>query len=169
MVSLKDDPRSAILATSPSTPETIGADRLHGLRREFLLAKARDEDIGTFLGKSGFAVANPIPSVPAGNDGGLAFELFWSLPFSELSSSGVSRWIKLDYERWMALTTVFTFARPPVPFMSRSSHCHFQKLPPEILACNRVRPPPPLSLSGDRLPSIRSHKDITTAQSFRTK
>src|SRR6266478_4546715 len=52
----------------------LGADCLHGLV-EFLLAAARDEDIGTLLDKE-FSSSQPNPFCPAGDDGGLAFELF---------------------------------------------------------------------------------------------
>src|SRR5258705_3247311 len=51
----------------------VGADCLHGLV-EFLLAAARDEDIGTLFGEK-FSSSQPNPFCPAGDDGGLAFEL----------------------------------------------------------------------------------------------
>src|SRR5712691_7018919 len=52
----------------------VGADCLHGLVK-FLLAAARDEDIGTFFDEE-FSSSQPNPFRPAGDDGGLAFELF---------------------------------------------------------------------------------------------
>src|SRR6266446_258071 len=52
----------------------VGADRLHGLV-EFLLSAARDEDIRTLFDEK-FCSGQPNPFCPAGNDGGLAFELF---------------------------------------------------------------------------------------------
>src|SRR5713226_8861254 len=52
----------------------IGADGLHGLV-EFLLAAARNEDIGTLFDEK-FCCSQPDPFSPAGDDGGLAFELF---------------------------------------------------------------------------------------------
>src|SRR5713101_4378516 len=55
----------------------VGADCLHGLV-EFLLAAARDEDIRTlFDEKLCRSKSNPFCS--AGDDGGLAFELFGHL------------------------------------------------------------------------------------------
>src|SRR5580658_4535368 len=51
----------------------IAADCLHGLV-EFLLPAARDEDIGTLFGKE-LCRSQPNPLRPAGDDGGLAFEL----------------------------------------------------------------------------------------------
>src|SRR5712692_8110535 len=50
----------------------VGADCLHGLV-EFLLAAARDEDIGTLFDEK-FSSSQPNPFCPAGDDGGLAFE-----------------------------------------------------------------------------------------------
>src|SRR6266851_3535457 len=52
----------------------VSADCLHGLV-EFLLAAARDEDIGTLLDEE-CCSGQPNPVCPAGDDGGLAFELF---------------------------------------------------------------------------------------------
>src|SRR5216684_573369 len=52
----------------------VGADRLHRLV-EFLLAAARDEDIGT-LSHEELCRSQSDPFCPAGDDGGLAFELF---------------------------------------------------------------------------------------------
>src|SRR5467141_5284731 len=52
----------------------VGADGLHGLV-EFLLTAARDEDIGTLLDEP-FGRRQPNPVCPAGDDGGLTFELF---------------------------------------------------------------------------------------------
>src|SRR6266478_1776915 len=52
----------------------VRADCLHGLV-EFLLAAARDEDIGTLFDEK-FCSGQPNPFCPAGDDGGLAFELF---------------------------------------------------------------------------------------------
>src|SRR5712691_2433344 len=52
----------------------VGADCLHGLI-EFLLAAARDEDIGTLFDEK-FCRSQTNPFCPAGDDGGLAFELF---------------------------------------------------------------------------------------------
>src|SRR6266404_9660582 len=52
----------------------VGADCLDGLV-EFLLAAARDEDIGTLFDEK-FSSSQPNPFCPAGDDGGLAFELF---------------------------------------------------------------------------------------------
>src|ERR1700674_1685990 len=52
----------------------VRADCLHRLV-EFLLAAARDEDIGTLFDKElGCSKSNPF--CPAGDDGDLAFELF---------------------------------------------------------------------------------------------
>src|ERR1700680_117649 len=52
----------------------VGADCLHGLV-EFLLAAARDEDIGTLFDEK-FCRSQPNPFCPAGDDGDLTFELF---------------------------------------------------------------------------------------------
>src|SRR5271170_5269042 len=52
----------------------VGADCLHSLV-EFLLATARYEDIGTLLDEK-FCRSEPNPFCSAGDDGGLAFELF---------------------------------------------------------------------------------------------
>src|SRR5437899_6117047 len=52
----------------------VGADCLHGLV-EFLLAAARDEDIGTLFDEE-LCRSQSNPFCPAGDDGGLAFELF---------------------------------------------------------------------------------------------
>src|SRR3977135_4506574 len=52
----------------------VGAYCLHGLV-ELLLAAARDEDIGTLFDEK-FCRSQPNPFCAAGDDGGLAFELF---------------------------------------------------------------------------------------------
>src|SRR5712691_1836006 len=52
----------------------VAADCLHGLV-EFFLAAARDEDIRTLFDEK-FSSSQPNPFCPAGDDGGLAFELF---------------------------------------------------------------------------------------------
>src|SRR5438094_3241809 len=52
----------------------VGADCLHGLV-EFLLAAARDEDIGTLFDEK-FSSSQPNPFCPASDNGGLALELF---------------------------------------------------------------------------------------------
>src|SRR5713101_6844451 len=52
----------------------VGADCLHGLVK-FLLAAARDEDIGTLFDEE-LCRSQSNPFCPAGDDGGLAFELF---------------------------------------------------------------------------------------------
>src|ERR1700721_217781 len=52
----------------------VGADCLHGLV-ELLLATARYEDIGTLFDEK-FCRSEPNPFCSAGDDGGLAFELF---------------------------------------------------------------------------------------------
>src|SRR5260221_3499546 len=52
----------------------VGADCLHGLI-EFLLATARYEDIGTLFDEK-FCRSEPNSFRSAGDDGGLAFELF---------------------------------------------------------------------------------------------
>src|ERR1700687_283771 len=52
----------------------VRADCLHGLV-EFLLAAPRDEHIGTLFDEK-FCSGQPNPFCPAGDDGGLAFELF---------------------------------------------------------------------------------------------
>src|SRR3989454_11474238 len=52
----------------------VGANCLHGLV-EFLLAAARDEDIGTLFDEK-FSSSQPDPFCPASDDGGLSFELF---------------------------------------------------------------------------------------------
>jgi hypothetical protein len=52
----------------------VGAECPHGLV-EFPLAAARDEDIGTLLDEP-FRGREPNPVCPAGDDGGLTFELF---------------------------------------------------------------------------------------------
>src|SRR3984893_8835003 len=52
----------------------VGADCLHGLV-EFLLAAARYEDIGALFDEK-FSSSQPDPFCPAGDDSGLAFELF---------------------------------------------------------------------------------------------
>src|SRR6266481_9031694 len=63
----------------------VGADCRHGLI-EFLLAAARDEDIGTLLDEK-FCSRQPNPFCPASDDGGLAFEFFGHC-FSPLLLSG---------------------------------------------------------------------------------
>src|SRR5258708_26953623 len=72
----------------------VGADCLHGVV-EFLLAAARDEDIGALFDEK-FCSGQSNPFCPAGDDGGLAFALFGPLSFSviaklELSNSDASR------------------------------------------------------------------------------
>src|ERR1700682_95810 len=52
----------------------VGADCLHGLVK-FLLAAARDEDIGTFFDEK-FSSSQPDPFCPAGDASDLTFELF---------------------------------------------------------------------------------------------
>src|SRR6202790_1663475 len=52
----------------------VGADCLHGLVK-FLRATARDEDIGTFFDEK-LCRSQSNPFCAAGDDGGLAFELF---------------------------------------------------------------------------------------------
>src|SRR5436190_5204061 len=52
----------------------VGADCLHGLV-EFCLAAARDENMGT-LSDEELCRSQPNPFCPAGDDSGLAFELF---------------------------------------------------------------------------------------------
>src|SRR6266853_4336024 len=52
----------------------VGADCLHGLV-EFLLAAARDEDIGTLVDEK-FCRSQPNPFCAAGDDSDLTFELF---------------------------------------------------------------------------------------------
>src|SRR6267143_1296372 len=52
----------------------VGADCLHGLV-EFLLAAARDEDIGTLFDEE-LCRSQSNPFCPAGDDSDLAFELF---------------------------------------------------------------------------------------------
>src|SRR6266478_5915556 len=65
----------------------VGADCLHGLV-EFLPASARDEDIGTLFDEK-LCRSQPNPFCPAGDDGGLAFELFGHC-FAPLLLSGNS-------------------------------------------------------------------------------
>src|SRR5690242_12713951 len=60
----------------------VGADCLHG-PVEFLLAATRDEDIGTLLDEQ-LSSSQPNPFCPAGDDGGLAFELFVHCPSPSL-------------------------------------------------------------------------------------
>src|SRR5260221_37217 len=55
-------------------PKNIGADCLHGLV-EFPLAAAGDEDIGPLFDEE-LRRSQSNPFCPAGDDGGLAFELF---------------------------------------------------------------------------------------------
>src|SRR5260370_25264539 len=52
----------------------VGADCLYGLV-EFLLPAARDENVGTLFDEK-FCSGQPNPICTAGDDGGLAFELF---------------------------------------------------------------------------------------------
>src|SRR4029077_15745600 len=56
----------------------VGTDCLNGLVK-FLLAATRDEDIGTLFDEK-FSSSQPNPFCPAGDDGGLAFELFGHCP-----------------------------------------------------------------------------------------
>src|ERR1700726_519619 len=73
----------------------VGTDCLHGLV-EFLLAAARDEDIGALFDEK-FCRGQSNSFCPAGDDGGLAFELFrhcpspllpsWTSPRSDASRS----------------------------------------------------------------------------------
>src|SRR5256885_11161796 len=56
----------------------VGTDCLHGLV-EFLLAPARDEDIGTLFDEK-FSSSQPNPFCPASDDGGPAFEPFCHCP-----------------------------------------------------------------------------------------
>src|SRR5437867_8176709 len=71
----------------------VGADCLHSLV-ELLLAAARDEDIGTLFDEE-LCGSQSNPFCPAGDDGGLAFELFGHCPSpllrSWISSSDPSR------------------------------------------------------------------------------
>src|SRR6266403_134257 len=60
----------------------VGADCLHGLV-EFLLAAARDEDIGTLFDEK-LCCSQSNPFCAAGDDGGLAFELFGHCRLSAL-------------------------------------------------------------------------------------
>src|SRR4029077_13367241 len=65
---------------------SVGADCLHGLVK-FLLAAARDEDIGTLLDEK-FCRSQSNSFCPAGHDGDFTFELFrhrfsLSLPSSD--------------------------------------------------------------------------------------
>src|SRR3981189_1811868 len=76
-------------------PRNVGADCLHGLV-EFLLAAARDEDIGTLFDEP-FCSRQPNPFCPAGDDGSLAFELFGHC-LSPSSSSDTSPSITLECE-----------------------------------------------------------------------
>src|SRR6266576_1573366 len=55
-------------------PRNVGADCLHGLV-EFLLAAARDEDIGTLFDEK-FSSSQPNAFCAAGDDSRLACELF---------------------------------------------------------------------------------------------
>src|SRR6202030_3113113 len=71
----------------------VGTDCLHGLV-EFLLAAARDEDIGALFDEKPCR-GQPNPFCPACNDGGLALKLFEHCPSplllsSELASSDTS-------------------------------------------------------------------------------
>src|SRR5579871_5105995 len=63
----------------------VSADCLHSLV-EFLLATARNDDIGTFFDEK-FCRSEPNPFCSAADDGGLAFELF-SHRFSPLLLGG---------------------------------------------------------------------------------
>src|ERR1700731_2563781 len=58
----------------PLNSRNVVADGLHGLV-EFLLAAASDEDIGTLFDEQ-LCRSQPNPFGSAGDDGGLAFELF---------------------------------------------------------------------------------------------
>src|SRR6266699_5336760 len=83
----------------------VGADCLHGLVK-FLLAAARDEDIGTLFDEK-LSSSQPNPFCPAGDDGGLAFELFGHClsPFllsSELATSDPSHSRSLASEHRLA-------------------------------------------------------------------
>src|SRR5712664_1046174 len=83
----------------------VPADCLHGLV-EFLLAAARDEDIGTLFDEK-FSSSQPNPFCSAGDDGGLAFELFGHClsPFllsSELGTSDPSHSRSLASEHRLA-------------------------------------------------------------------
>src|SRR6202040_993229 len=81
--------------TFEMNPRNVGADCLHGLV-EFLLAAARDEDIGTLFDEK-LCRSQPNPFGPAGDDSGLAFELLghclsplllsWNSPGSDASRS----------------------------------------------------------------------------------
>src|SRR6202035_2952037 len=62
----------------------VGADCLHGLV-EFLLAAARDEDIGTLFDEK-LCRSQPNSFCPAGDNGGLAFKLFGHCVFLLLLS-----------------------------------------------------------------------------------
>src|SRR3981189_579817 len=73
----------------------VSADCLHGLV-EFLLAAARDEDIGTLFDEE-LCSGQPNPFCPAGDDGSLAFELFGHC-LSPSSSSDTSPSITLECE-----------------------------------------------------------------------
>src|ERR1700732_3414061 len=62
------------LGNVPLNSRNVGADCLHGLV-EFLLAAARDEDIGALFDEK-LCRSQPNPFGSAGDDGGLALELF---------------------------------------------------------------------------------------------
>src|SRR6266481_558154 len=66
-------------------PRNVGADFLHGLV-EFLLAAARDEDIGTLFDEK-LCRSQPNPFCAAGDDNDLTFELFRHCFFLFLPSS----------------------------------------------------------------------------------
>src|SRR5258705_8498957 len=83
----------------------VGADCLHGLV-EFLLAAAGNEDIGTLFDEK-FCCSQSNPFCAAGDDGGLAFELFGHClsPFllsSELATSDPSHSRSLASEHRLA-------------------------------------------------------------------
>src|SRR6202140_1475057 len=62
------------LGDVPLNSRNVGADCLRGLV-EFLLATARDEDIGALFDEK-LCRSQPNPFCAAGDDGGLAFEFF---------------------------------------------------------------------------------------------
>src|SRR5882757_4128387 len=77
------------LGDVPLNSTNVGADCLHGLV-EFLLAAARDEDIGTLFDKE-LCRCQSNPFCAAGDDSDFAFELFGHVSFSSLLSLVTSK------------------------------------------------------------------------------
>src|SRR5882672_10714277 len=110
----------------------VGVDCLHGLV-EFLLAAPRDEDIGTLFDEK-FCRSQPNPFCSAGDDGGLAFELFghclspllltWNFPAPVLHARSLeSKHCLAEPKRWQPPRDRQARRRPAQIVQTKSVWC----------------------------------------------